>query len=166
MTMRKLRLYLDTSVISCIHAPHRPKVEEVTGEFYKHVKEHAAEYELVISPVTQYEVRNCPEPKRSLLYQLLAELDLTVLSDNDEAVRLAGQYIESGVLEARHHRDLTHIAYAVIARCDYIVSWNMKHFVNTRTISGVQSVNLANHYWSPFIITPTVILGDKTDAEI
>lgn len=164
--MRKQRLYLDTSVISCIHAPHRPKVEEVTHAFFAHVKENVEEYVLLISPVTQFEVRNCPEPKRSLLYRLLAELDLTTLPDNDEAVRLAEQYVENGVLEARHHRDLTHIAYAVIARCDYIVSWNMKHFVNTRTIGGVQIVNTANHYWSPLIITPTVILGDKTDAEI
>lgn len=159
--MRKLRLYLDTSVISNVEAPHVPVEEAVTQALFEFVKEHPDEYEMVISPMSVFEIDNCPEPKQSQLQSIIERYGVSRLPFNQNALDLAELYVREGVLSPNHIRDLTHIAYAVVGRCDYIVSWNMKHFVKARTISRVHVVNMANNYCSPFIVTPVVILGDK-----
>ncbi|MDR0869943.1 MAG: hypothetical protein LBN39_04040 [Planctomycetaceae bacterium] len=51
-----IRIYSDTSVISCIDAPDTPEREDITRRFFQLVMENPDEYELVISPVTmEYE---------------------------------------------------------------------------------------------------------------
>ena len=163
--MRKLRLYLDTSVISNVDAPHVPVEEAVTQALFEFVKEHPDEYEMVISPMSVFEIDNCPEPKQSQLVSLIERYGVFRLPFSQDALDLAELYVKAGVLTPRHIRDLMHIAYAAVNRCDYIVSWNMKHFVKARTISRVHAVNLANNYFSPFIVTPVVILGDKSHED-
>jgi hypothetical protein len=53
-----------------------------------------------------------------------------------------------------------HIAYATIARCDFIISWNFKHFVNPKTIVRVRYVNTVNNYQTPSILSPLDIIGE------
>ena len=163
--MRKLKLYLDTSVISNVDAPHVPVEEAVTKAFFGFVQGQLDEYEMVISPVGVSEIDNCPEPKHSQLVTIIDQYNVLQLPFNQEALDLAEKYVNDGVLSPKHIRDLTHIAYAVVSRCDYIVSWNMKHFVKARTISRVHAVNSLNNYCSPFIVTPVVILGDKSHED-
>jgi len=161
--MRKNRIYLDTSVISHIDAPHKPIQEAVTKVFYRILDERADEYELFISPVVILEVDACPEPKQTKLVKLLQHLNCSVLPESQEVNDLVRTYIEEKVLDAKHYRDLTHIAYAVIARCDYIVSWNFKHFVNPNTISRVNTVNRMYNYSAAYIVSPHVFTGELTD---
>ncbi|MGL4594772.1 MAG: hypothetical protein ACRCUY_08605 [Thermoguttaceae bacterium] len=159
--MRKLKLYLDTSVISNIDAPHVPDKEVITQQFFQMVTEHADEYELFISPMGITEIENCPKSKRSLFSAFLSRLEYTEIQESKEAKDLSQLYVTHGVLGERHIKDLTHIAYAVIARCDYIISWNMKHFVRIQTISRVNEVNFLYHYPNIFIATPLIITGEN-----
>ena len=160
--MRRLRLYLDTSVIGDFDADTERGA--TTREFFQHVVEREDEYGLYISPVGVTEIENTPEPTLSRLVDIIYRHDISVLPDNEDALILADLYVKAGVLAKKHIRDLTHIAFAVVYRCDYVVSWNMKHFVKAKTISGVHAVNLMNNYASPFIVIPTVILGDRYHA--
>ncbi len=60
--------------------------------------------------------------------------------------------------------DLRHISVAVIADCDFIVSWNFKHFVNVNVINKVQAVNKLLGYYEITIIPPSMLLeGDDND---
>jgi hypothetical protein len=156
---RKTRLYLDTSVVSAIDAPHKPADELATKKFFQYVKERIEEYELLASPVLRLEIARCPEPKQSMLHEFLGNLDLTRIAENVEVLALADIYVRAGVLNAKHIRDLTHIAYAVVNRCDYIVSWNFEHFVNDKIMTKVNDVNKLNNYANVIIITPTTIIG-------
>jgi hypothetical protein len=158
--LRKLRLYLDTSVISNIDAPHAPDKEAVTKEFFRIVTEQFDEYELFISPMGLVEIEESPESKRLRFINFLKQLSYTQLQESQNAKDLARLYIEQGVLGERHIKDLTHIAYAVLARCDYIISWNFKHFVNVRTISRVNAVNRSNKYAEVIIASPIIITGE------
>ena len=160
--MRKLKLYLDTSAISHIDAPDRRDWEAITGEFYRFVKEHPDEFELVASPITLFEIDQCPEPKRSSLYDFLSTVDFTILPENQEALSLADLYAQEGILAKKHSRDLTHVAYATVVRCDYVVSWNMKHLVKARTISGVNLINRMNNYCDIIIMTPLAFIGEQS----
>lgn len=159
----QLKIYLDTSVISHFDAPDRPDWEAITREFYRYAKEHPDEFDLFLSPITLFEVDQCPEPKRSLLYDFLSRTDYTTIPENQEALKLASFYIQEGILAPKHGRDLTHVAYATVARCDYVVSWNMKHLVKARTITGINRINRLNNYCDMIILTPTAFIGDSSD---
>ena len=83
------------------------------------------------------------------------------LQKTDEVTVLVERFLEEKVLGIRHHRDLTHLAYAVVAWCDYIVSWNFRHFVNYRTINRVNAVVKDYNYGSVFIVTPETFIGEQ-----
>ncbi|GHT11228.1 hypothetical protein FACS1894170_04500 [Planctomycetales bacterium] len=159
-----IRIYSDTSVISCIDAPDTPERERTTHRFFQLINDNPDEYELVISPVVMRELMATMEPKRLKLITFLETLTHTLLSDNPEAERLASSYISSGILSETHKEDLQHIAYSVVAACNYVVSWNMKHFVRERTISGVNAVNVKLGYSSAFITTPILFTGELSDV--
>lgn len=68
------------------------------------------------------------------------------------------------MLKEKSRDDLRHISLAVIAECDYIISWNFKHFVNIRTINKVQAVNKLVGYHDISILPPSMLVeGDETD---
>lgn len=158
--MRKLRLYLDTSVISNICAPHVPDKEKATNDFFRLVAEKSDEYELFISVVGLAEIADSPEPKLSRFRAFLDELRYTSIPYQQEADNLASLYVDQGVLSENHIEDLMHVAYAVVAHCDYVISWNMKHLVRAHTISRVNEVNFHNNYQNIFIATPIIIIGE------
>ncbi|MGL6225337.1 MAG: hypothetical protein ACRC10_01775 [Thermoguttaceae bacterium] len=74
---------------------------------------------------------------------------------------MAQLYLDGEVLGKKHYRDLLHIAYAVISHCDYIISWNFKHFVNIQTITRVNAVNRDNHLSPLFILSPEAFIGES-----
>ncbi len=158
MTTPKLRLYLDTSAISLIDTDSERG--EITREFFRIVSVQTDEYELVISPVTKREIEEAPETKQWELISFLRAIPHVELSRNDEAEKLASLYVDEGVLTEKHLDDLTHVAYAVISRCEYIISWNMKHLVRERTITRASKVNMLYNFPRVFIATPLIITGD------
>jgi hypothetical protein len=91
----------------------------------------------------------------------MESLEFTEIPENEDADKLANIYAEQGVLNVKNLDDLTHIAYATVACCDYIVSWNFKHFVNINTIERVKLVNEANNYKNVSIISPFYFIGAK-----
>ena len=160
--MRKLRIYLDTSVISMIDAPHVPVKEAITKAFFRYVTEHPEEFELLISPVLVTEIKKCQsDEKRSKLLDLLNDIPFTFLPETMEVENLVNIFLAEKVLGERHQSDLMHLAYAVVARCDYIVSWNFRHFVNYRTIKRVNAVVKDYNYGGVFIVTPETFIGEQ-----
>ena len=63
--MKKLKIYLDTSVISHLEALDVPEKMEITQQLWKDLKE--GEYDVFVSEVTQAEISDCPEPKKCYL---------------------------------------------------------------------------------------------------
>ena len=156
--MRRLRLYLDTSVIGDFDADTERGA--TTREFFRIVSENDDEFEIVLSPVVTEELQDAPERIRNQAAAMLESIGFILLPISAEAEDLANLYIKHGVLGERHIEDLTHIAYATLSRCDYIISWNMKHIVRAKTISAVHEFNRQNYYHCPNIATPTIITGE------
>jgi hypothetical protein len=69
------------------------------------------------------------------------------------------------VLTAKSQDDLRHIAIATTNQCDYIASWNFKHFVNINVINRVNAVNRLNGYGDVLILPPTMLLGLEDENE-
>ena len=154
--MRKLKLYLDTSVMSHLFVDDRPEKMEETNQFWEDVIN--GKYKVFISPIVLGELRNCQEPKRSQMFTKLDQVDYIVLEETKGVRELADEYITKGVLTEKSRADCLHIAFAVFYDCDIIVSWNFKHLVNFRTINKVKIVNATNNYREISIVNPTMLL--------
>jgi predicted nucleic acid-binding protein len=159
--LKKLKLYLDTSVISHLFADDIPDRMSDTNKLWDDFK--IGKYDIFISTVTVEEIQKCSEPKRSRMVEKLGEIDFHVLEETDEINDLAGEYINHGVLTKKNIDDCLHIAGAVVTNCDIIISWNFKHLVNYRTINKVKVVNAVNHYKEISIISPPMLLEEEYD---
>ena len=157
--MKKLKLYLDTSVISHLFAEDTPDNMSDTNKLWDDFK--LGKYDIFISSVTAEEMQKCSEPKRSQMVEKLGEIDFHVLKETDEINNLADEYVNHGVLSKKSIDDCLHIAYAVVTNCDIIISWNFKHLVNYRTINKVKVVNAVNHYKEISIMSPTMLLEEE-----
>ena len=154
--MKKLRLYLDTSIISYLYQNDVPEKEKCTTLFWSKVKSDI--YDIFISDITLRELYECPEPKRSLMLEKLSEIKMNVLSINDEMIKLVNTILELKILTDKSKDDCFHISTAMVSGCDYLLSWNFKHLVNIKTINGVRAIASLNGYSSIDIITPEFLL--------
>jgi predicted nucleic acid-binding protein len=156
--MKKLKIYIDTSVISHLQHDDAPERTKETLLFWEELK--TGKYEILLSDLTLEEVTQCPQPKRKDLFDYLAEIEYEILRENEEIKALAEAYIEKGILTRRNENDCLHIAFAVISGCDVIVSWNFKHMVRLKTIQGVRVINAENGYFKILdIVQPTIMTG-------
>ena len=154
--MKKLKIYLDTSVISHLDAPDTPDKQDDTCKLWEAIK--AGEYDVYVSSVGVIELNNCAEPKRSLLAEQLREISYTLVKQTDEVIELAELYLNAGIFREKSYRDCQHIAYSCVYNCDMIVSWNFKHMVNVKTISKVKSVNALAGYKEMPIYSPAMLI--------
>lgn len=158
--MNRLKIYLDTSVISHLKAEDTPEKMKDTLIFWEELKQ--GKYNIIVSDITIEELTSCPEPKRSFLFDLLNQIEFIEIEETEESVNLAQNYIRFGVLSKKSLDDCRHMAIATISECDFIVSWNFKHFVNIKTINKVQAVNKLLGFKEVLILPPSMILeGDE-----
>ena len=156
--MRKLRIYLDTSVISHLFAEDAPEKMNETLLFWENVKQ--GKYETYISNAVIEELNRNKEPKLSILYNYMAEIQVHPLEETKEVLQLVDIYETNNLLPKKSHFDRLHIAYAVTSGCDLLLSWNFSHLANIDTVNKVKSVNAINNYKEMLIVPPTMLLGE------
>ena len=120
-------------------------------------------YDVYLSTLTLEEIADCPEPKQSKLRQFLTDIEFSVLEVTEEALDVADQIIDMGILTRKSYDDCQHIGTAVVNDCDCIVSWNFKHIVNIKTIRGVRAITNLKGYKSIEIINPSVLLEESEE---
>ena len=154
--MRKLKVYLDTSVISHLmqeDVPEKMTDTRLLWEMFKDKK-----YDVYLSTVTLKEIQNCPEPKRTQLIDYLNQIEFTTLDITEDITLVAMKIVEMGILTQKSFDDCQHIGTAVINECDCIISWNFKHIVNVKTIRGVRAITNLEGYKMIEIWNPSVLL--------
>lgn len=157
--MRKLKVYLDTSVISHLLQEDVPEKMADTRQLWEMFK--AGKYDVYLSTVTLEEIADCPEPNRSELRKYLEQIKYTILKITDEVEAVAYKIVEMGVLTQKSYDDCQHIAAAVVEECNCIVSWNFKHMVKIKTINGVRAIANLSGYKPIDILSPTVLLESE-----
>ncbi len=158
--MKKLKLFLDTSVISHLDAPETPDKMRDTKKLWDEIKSGA--YDIIVSDIVIEEIMRCPQPKRDTLLGFLAEIEYQRVDSNDEIEEIAAQILRLQILKEKSRDDCMHIGTAVFCGCDYLVSWNFKHMVNVKTIKGVRAVTNLLGYNGIDIIQPTMLV-EKED---
>lgn len=161
--MKKLKVYLDTSIISYLYQQDAPDKMNDTIRLWALLKN--GTYKAVLSDVTLREVNNCSEPKLSILTDYLNQIEYEFIIADDEAMSYADNIVHFGVLTQKSFDDCTHIAAAVVSNCDIIASWNFKHIVNHKTIQGVKTISTITGYKDILIYTPTIIVEGENANE-
>lgn len=161
--MKKLRIYLDTSVISHLKQEDVPEKMADTLKLWEMFKR--GEYQAVLSTVTLEEMNRCSKEKVTVLTEFLNQIDYEVVKTNATTFKLAEKFIDFGILKKKSFDDCTHIAAAIISNCDIIVSWNFKHIVNHKTIQGVKVVTTLEGYKDVIIYSPTFLVEGGNDDE-
>ncbi len=156
--IKKLRVYLDTSVISHLQQEDVPEKMHETLELWEQFKERK-DVEVIISTLVFTELYKCNEQKLAFLLGKLAQLDYNEVPITDSVRELTNFYLKNGVLRKKSADDLTHIAAATLNDCRYIISWNFKHFVNPKTINAVNAINLTLNLPQIGIFSPNMMLG-------
>ncbi len=150
--MKRLRIYLDTSVFG---GYFDNEFKEFTRPLFERIK--ANEFEVIFSNITENELSGAPDFVKELVSSL-PESDTIFVESNDEATKLANQYIKEEVVGKTSFIDCLHIALATIHNANILVSWNFKHIVNVVRIIGYNSVNLAQSYKQIDIRSPRELL--------
>lgn len=161
--MVKPLVYLDTSVINFIFADDAPEKQEITLDFFDHFVR-LDKYRTVISVYVLDEIQQTPDPaERARLEEIIMRYRIPVLPAEPEAEigRLAGLYLEQGVLPPKKLYDALHVAFCTVSHIDYLVSWNFKHLANISRERRILTLNLTQGYTHPLrILTPSELTGD------
>ena len=157
----KTKIYLDTSVISHLQAPDTPEKMADTLRLWDDLK--AGVYDVYISNVTLDEINDCFEPKRSFMLDELKKIPLTVIQAETKVEELSQEFVRLGILKEKSLDDCMHIATALLAKCDVIVSWNFKHIVNDKTIEGVKTISQTRGFDGIKIYCPSILTGGSDD---
>jgi len=161
--MKRRKIYFDTSFLSHLKADDTPEKMADSLMLWRDIVN--GKFDILISNVTLEELDECPEPKQSILLGFLKQAKFELLEETAESIELTEKYLTLGVLKQKSRDDLRHISLAVIAECDYIVSWNFKHFVNVNVINKVQAVNKLLGYSEIIIVPPSMLLEGEDDDD-
>lgn len=154
--MRKLKIYLDTSVISYLYQKDVPEKMQVTLKFWELLKRQV--YEVYISDIVINEIKECDGEKLKILLDYLDQIDYNIIETDENTVELAEKFIDFGILKQKSFDDCQHISAAILAGCDIITSWNFKHIVNVKTVRGVKVITTLEGYKDLLIYPPSVLV--------
>ncbi len=157
LSVVRQRIYIDTSVFG---GYYDEEFEEFTKPLFDRMVK--KEFILLFSTVTQDELENAPTQVQGLVRRINVEvaefIDLTA-----DVIDLANQYIAEKVAGQTNYADCLHIALATIYRADFLISWNFKHIVNIKRITGYNSINIKNGYKQLEIRSPRDFMKYEDD---
>lgn len=92
--MNKIKIYLDTSVISYLDQKDAPEQMKETQEVWELLKKDL--YEIYISDVVVYEINKCSGEKRKTLLDYLDRIEYNIIETDEGTVELAEKFIDFG----------------------------------------------------------------------
>lgn len=150
--MKKLRIYLDTSVFGGFFDD---EFQEFTKPLFERVN--IGKFTVLFSIILEEELELAPEKAQNLVRAIAIE-NTEFLIETEDIVALSSEYISEKVVGNTSNSDCLHIALATINQADLIVSWNFKHIVNVMRIKGYNSINIKNGYKQLEIRSPKELM--------
>lgn len=155
--MKKLQLYIETSVWNFYFADDSPEKKEYTIQFFDNVVSKGL-CEVYISDAVTREILQAEEDVKNKLFNLINKFDSTILDITGDVNDLANIYLNECALPSRAIADATHAAVSTVYGIDCLISWNLKHLANLNRIKKINSVNLKSGYRQIDIFTPMEVL--------
>lgn len=144
--MKKLKIYLDTSVINFLFADDTPDFKKITEDFFK---EYFGRYDIFVSDIVLLEInKTVDQEQKSRLLSVIDDYPFKILEiANNEAIGyLSELYIKEGVIPQKKKEDALHIAVATVYEMDILLSWNFKHLANIKKQININAINEKEGY--------------------
>lgn len=155
--MKKLRVYIDTSVIAgCLD----DEFSLESNQLMEAIKQE--KFILLMSDIIVSELINASQAVKDILLSIPQRV-IEVVKITAEVLQLRDAYINEGVVTSKSINDATHVAAATIARAAAIISWNFKHIVRLDKMKGYNQINLLNGYGILTIISPLEVTIDQAN---
>ncbi len=157
------KVYVETTVVSDATALPTNDLALVgrqvaTREWWKTA---AQRFELFVSPTVRREAANGdPEAARRRTEALHNITDIPLCP---EVLALAQKLVDAKVVPKEFRDDAMHIAFAAVAKIDYLVSWNFRHITNAQMIPKIKKVCSDNGYVCAEICTPQMLQEEVQD---
>ena len=149
MERKVKRVYVETSVISGMFDKNDHPIK--SQPFWDAVNK--GEVRVVLSDVLVNELKQSPDNVREF-YRQIPESQIERIVSTPMSNTLAGRYIKAGILTPNHLTDCKHVALAMLACVDVLVSWNTKHIVNKNRIRFFNAVSIGFGCDAIKILTP------------
>ena len=155
--MKKLRIYVDTSVIGGCFDP----------EFEKWSNGLFIDFERgIFLPLTSFvvekEISSAPQEVQDKFTKFL-KFKPEIIQVNEEILEILTGYQKRAILKPKFANDLLHIAIASYANADVLVSWNFRHIVRFDKILLYNSVNIELGYRPIQIYSPREVTKNEKD---
>lgn len=163
--MKKLSIYLDTSVINFLFADDAPEKRDVTIDLFEnYIKKNI--YETYISPVVIDEINKFSDSKKKeRLLNVIKKYKLKILDTaiyQNEIENISELYIKSKIIPLNKIEDALHIAISTVFEIDILLSWNYKHLANVKKEAEIISINFGEGFTKHFrMTTPMEVLYEK-----
>jgi len=158
--MKKLRIYIDTSVIGGCFDEEFAKWSNGLVKDFK-----LGNFQPIVSEIVAAEIERAPQHVNDK-YAELIELGAEYLAVDEYAVQLAETYRKHKILTPKYTDDMMHIALATVAEANILVSWNFKHIVHYDKIRLFNAVNAELGYRELQIYSPREVTNYEEDKRI
>lgn len=138
--MKRLKLYLETTVWNFYFAADAPEKQEATITFFHAIKKGI--YDTFISNVVFEEIEQASADEKQRLVDLIKSYHPKDIALTPEMFRLSQKYLTESALPKRAQKDAIHVAVATMAEMDALISWNLKHLANLRRMERINGINL------------------------
>lgn len=150
---RKIKIYLDTSVVSALFDGKNPQRQLVTQLFFEKIEI----FDVYVSEIVLAEIDGTRSIQLRNRMKKVA-ISFNLLPIDEESKVLAGEYIKNGAIPSDYLEDAVHLSIATVNAIDYLSSWNFEHIVRIRTRRIVNLVNSSLGYPDLEIVTPPELL--------
>lgn len=158
--MRKLKLYLETSLWNFYFADDAPEKKDITIEFFENIKK--GKYEIFTSQTVLNEIDKADESKKSRLFQLIKDYQPAELDITEEVTDLSQKYISQNVIPEQKVEDALHVAAATVYEMDALITWNNRHLANLRKMEKINSINMMEGYTKHIeLVNPMEVISDE-----
>jgi predicted nucleic acid-binding protein len=153
--MKKLRVYLDTSIINFLYIKDSPEYRKATEAFFENVVAND-KIDTYISNIVIDEINKTENnEKREVLLKTFEKYEniKILIAENevlDEIAFLGESYIKNGIIPPKKVADSFHIAYSIVFQMDILLSWNFQHLANINKEQKIIILNKTLGYNYPF----------------
>jgi hypothetical protein len=153
--MKKLKVYLDTSVINFLKVEDSPDYRRDTELFFETIVA-SEKVETYVSRIVFQEINSTDDlKKRKELLDIFVQypnIKTLIAEENnaEEINSLVKSYLDNGIIPRKNIADAFHVAYSTVFEMDILLSWNFKHLANFNKEQKILVVNKLNGYNYPF----------------
>ena len=160
--MRKLRLYLDSSILGWSLNRSNPIRFAEANLLLQQI----ADERFIggYSWVSMQEIEAAPEHIAKKLWQKVSQAKLKPVTIHlrKQADGLAQTYCDKKIVPSNFKTDALHIAIATLWKADALVSYNFEHIVSLEVMVAVNAVNKALNLNEIFLCQPQEVIIDES----